>query len=235
VHCQGGQTVHVEKDGRAFVSAWIVRAGRYGEREQWALENGVAGGGFHEVPDLSPCGTKEQIRNVVERGFPGDPPGRLAIFTGQLWALRDTIQPGDLIVMPMKTTKRLAIGECRSGYRFRGDEPDPNRRHTVEVDWKTSNVSRASVKDDLLNTLNGAMTVFQASKNNADARLRELLRSGVDPGRGMATQTTPEQPEIRQVPPAVVDDVSIPRLRRHSSPSGTGSSRTWRRTSASTS
>jgi restriction system protein len=33
------------------VTAWIIRASRHGEREQWALENALAGGGFRTVMD----------------------------------------------------------------------------------------------------------------------------------------------------------------------------------------
>lgn len=35
------------------MTAWGVRAGAHGEREQWALDNAIAGGGFHEFPDLT--------------------------------------------------------------------------------------------------------------------------------------------------------------------------------------
>lgn len=41
--------------------------------------------------------------------------------------------------------------------------------------------SPRAIKDDLLNTINGAMTVFQASKNNAEQRLSRLLETGLDP------------------------------------------------------
>jgi len=39
----------------AVAGAWVIRSGRYGERDQWALDNGVSGGGWKEVPDLTGC------------------------------------------------------------------------------------------------------------------------------------------------------------------------------------
>src|SRR4051812_4132623 len=123
------------------MTAWIIRAGKHGEREQWALANGLAGAGFHEVPDLAPSDTKDKLRGVVDAAFATAPLGRRANFTGQLWALRDSIKPGDLIVMPMKTTKKIAIGECTTGYSFKADEPDQDSRHTIGVDWKVTDVS----------------------------------------------------------------------------------------------
>ena len=41
---------------------------------------------------------------------------------------------------------------------------------------------RSVFKDDLLYTINGGLTIFQAARNNAVARLTEVLNSGVDPG-----------------------------------------------------
>ena len=47
------------------MAAWMVRAGRTGERESWALENQVSGGGFREVGDLISCQTRDEILDVV--------------------------------------------------------------------------------------------------------------------------------------------------------------------------
>lgn len=163
------------------MTAWIIRAGRYGEREQWALESGMSGADYHEVADLTPATTKDKVRAAVSAAFPNAPLGRQANFSGQLWALRDSVKPGDLIVMPLKTTKKIALGIVTGGYTYRPEAPE-DRRHTISVDWKTSEVSRAGIKDDLLNTINGAMTIFQASKHNAEARLRKVMETGLDPG-----------------------------------------------------
>jgi len=89
--------------------------------------------------------------------------------------------------MPMKTTKKIAIGVCTSGYVFRSEEQDFHKRHAICVDWKSTDVSRAAIKDDLLNTLGGAMTIFQASKNNAEDRLRVVMETRIDPGSSSAT------------------------------------------------
>ncbi len=41
--------------------AWVIRAGKYGERDQWALQQGVSGGGWKEFGDLTPYATKEAV------------------------------------------------------------------------------------------------------------------------------------------------------------------------------
>lgn len=179
------------------------------------MGQGVAGGGFHEIGDLTGAESRDEIRAAVQAAYPTAAPGRQHNFTGQLWAMRGTIQPGDLIVTPLKTTKKLALGVCSHGYQYRTDEADSSRRHTIGVDWKRQDVSRAAVKDDLLNTLNGAMTIFQASKNNAEARLRKMIETGVDPGSGAAEPpTTPSTlaPATEDLPGDVVDPTPAPTL-----------------------
>lgn len=198
------------------MAAWIVRAGRIGERDDWALQNSLAGGGFNEVADLTTADSREKVRGAVQAAYPDATPGKQNNFTGQLWALRGTIQPGDLIVLPLKTSKKIALGICTHKYMYRSEETNSARHHVISVDWKRDDISRAAIKDDLLNTLNGAMTIFQASNNNAEARLRAMLTSGEDPGSGAGAQpggasSTTTSP-TDDVPGVVVDPTPAPTL-----------------------
>lgn len=163
------------------MKAWIIRSGVVGERDEWALANGLAGGGFVEWPDLTPVGSRAQLAKIGQELLAGEHPGKIANGVGQMWALRNTIQQGDLIVLPLKTTKNIALGVCTGGYRHLAAQPE-DRRHAVAVEWKRTDVPRSAFKDDLLFTINGALTIFQASRNNAVARLAEVLNGGIDPG-----------------------------------------------------
>ncbi|GGT96175.1 restriction endonuclease [Actinomadura citrea] len=142
----------LEAEG-SVAQAWVVRAGWYGERDQWALEQGWSGGGWREVPDLTDCTTREDLAKVVAATFPTASDGRLNNFIGQMWALRSRIQAGDLLVMPLKTTKQIAFGRVTGAYTYRGDDPDPDKRHVVKVDWKRTDLPRTAVKQDLLFSL----------------------------------------------------------------------------------
>jgi restriction system protein len=170
-----------------MVTAWVIRSGKYGERDSWALNHGYSGGGWEEAPDLTNATTRDQIAEIVTDTYPGSD-ALIANYTGQLWALRGRVQPGDLLVMPMKTTKQIAIGRVTSGYEYLAAEEDPNRRHVVRVDWQRRNLPRAAVKQDLLLTLGSAMSVFAPSKNQAVTRLEHLLDYGTDPGLDYGTE-----------------------------------------------
>lgn len=43
------------------MTAWVVRAGASGERDSWALANGLAGGGFHEIDSMEPMTSRDDI------------------------------------------------------------------------------------------------------------------------------------------------------------------------------
>ena len=173
------------------MSVWVIRAGASGENEDWNLATGRAGVGFPEVGDLTDCATRDDIRALVDAAYPAAPKGRKANFTGQLWALRNTIHNGDLIIMPLKRSGQLVLGTCTSGYNYDADEPDKERRHHIKVDWSQEHISRAVLKDDLVNTLNSALTLFSPSRNHAEQRLRAIKDTGRDPGTAGITAPPP--------------------------------------------
>src|SRR5699024_9504760 len=111
------------------MAAWVIRAGVNGENEDCNLTEGQAGAGFREVDDLSHCMTRDDVRAVVEAAYPDAPKGRSANFTGQLWALRHTVQVGDLIILPLKRSGQLALGTCTKTYAYDKTQPDKERRH----------------------------------------------------------------------------------------------------------
>ncbi len=108
--------------------------------------------------------------------------GALPNYTGQLWALRSRIAAGNLMVLPLKTPSQIAFGRVTSGYEYLADEPDPSRRHVLRVDWQRTDVPRTAIKQDLLFILGSALTVFEATRNDAAWRLEQVLLTGIDPG-----------------------------------------------------
>ena len=184
-----------------MATAWVIRSGRYGERDSWALKHGCSGGGWAEVPDLTNVTTREQVAQIVVDTYPGSD-ALIANYTGQLWALRGRVQPRDLLVMPMKTTKQIAIGRVTDGYEYLATEEDPNCRHVVRVNWQRRDLPRTAVKQDLLFTLGSAMSVFAPSKNSAVARLEHLLDHGTDPGQVPPARNAGSKPAV----PAAKDE-----------------------------
>ena len=131
--------------------AWLIRAGKYGERDDFAIENGLSGGGWEGIPDLTGVSNRDDLKEIVRDSWPDAKKGAVAVYAGQLWMLRGRVCVGDLVVLPLKTTSQIALGIVSKEYWYRED-PDPGRRHVVSVNWKRTSIPRTAVKQDLLNT-----------------------------------------------------------------------------------
>lgn len=190
--------------------AWVVRAGRDGEQEQANLDAGAASVGW-SVGDLTSASSREDVRLRMDAAYPDDSPGRLANLTGQVWAFRSQIHPGDVVIMPSKLRPGyLYFGKCTGPYRFRAHELDVERRHQIPVEWQEEPVSKTAIKDDLLYSLNSIMTVFNPTRNNAGERVLALFNTGEDPGSNQPRSAHKQKSVLEPSPPSI--DVSDPDL-----------------------
>lgn len=173
------------------MNAWLIRSGQFGERDNWALENGLAGGGWTQVPSLEACKSREDISEVLFHTYPGEKPAAIRNYVNQLWALKGRVKVGDIVVMPMKSTRTIAIGRCISEYLYIADG-QPSERHAVKVKWEKNDIARSSIKEDLLFSLGAFLTVCSIERNDAVWRLEQVLLTGLDPGSRQASgQKTP--------------------------------------------
>lgn len=160
---------------------WTVRTGRSGERTEWGFANGVVGGGWHDIPDLTHVSDKEQIRAIVSETYGGSK-NQIANVTGQLWSLRSRIQDGDYIVLPIRATSQVAFGQVIGGYKYLAEQNDPGKRHVIQVKWLRTDVPKSLLKQDLLYQLGSALTIFWVGNNDATYRLEQVLKGRPDPG-----------------------------------------------------
>ena len=155
------------------MTAWMVRAGRNGENEDFALEKGLAVIGWDELDDLSGVASFEEMKGVCEKAYPDSKPMRISNFAGQLSIFVLRIGIGDLVVLPLKTRSAVAVGRATGPYRYEPDFPD-GARHVRAVEWIRKDIPRTDLDQDLLLVLQAAMTVCQIRRENVDARLQAL-------------------------------------------------------------
>ena len=161
---------------------WTIRAGKQGERTDWSFRNNVVGGGWHEFPDLTPYKEdREKLRELVSQVIGGSK-GRIANYTGQLWVMINRIQIGDYMVLPIRSTSQVAIGQVVEPYKYLKEELDDSRRHVLGVRWLKTDIPKSQIKQDLLYQMGSALTVFQIGNNDAGYRLEQLLNGKPDPG-----------------------------------------------------
>lgn len=164
----------------SFPKVYLTRAGRVGEDEERALEEGIALIGFEEAADLSGAKDYKDIVRIVERDWPGAKPRAVGNFAGQLWAFALAIEPGHTIVLPRKRTSQIALGKVVGPYEHR--LVGGKLRHVRKVDWIRPDVPRSAFQQDLLYSFGAFMTVCQVTRNDAERRIARVLAGGEDPG-----------------------------------------------------
>jgi len=162
------------------MAVWLVRAGSYGEREEFVLSKGVAAIGWEDLPDLSKISTREELDAFVRQTYPDEKPNTVTNWVGQLWTFLKRIHEKDLIILPLKKSAAIAIGEVTGPYHYRPDFP-PDARHTRAVKWVRTDIPRTSFDQDLLYSFGAYLTVCQIQRNNAEERIRAVLSGKVLP------------------------------------------------------
>lgn len=160
---------------------WLVRAGRAGEQEPFALAHGCAVIGWSRMGDLSVVESREEMIEELRIKDPDASDRRLTNHAAQLWAFAFRIAPGDVAVLPSKVRRTVAVGTVTGPYRYEAGNPS-GARHVRPVDWTRPEVPRDAIGQDLLWSLGASMTICQVGRNAAAERFATILASGVDPG-----------------------------------------------------
>ena len=99
---------------------------------------------------------------------------------------------GDLIVMPVKSQQKLAIGEITGPYRHRDDKA-AGFRHVRPVRWIRTDVDASEFQPDLRSSLGSLLTVCQLSRHEAVQRISEVVARRPDPGwRHVSASVAPD-------------------------------------------
>lgn len=176
----------------------MIRAGKFGETEDIALNNNLAAIGWVEMPDMSSIKSRDELKDLYLQKYPNKKKNAASNHIGQIWALIKRIKPGDLVVMPSKTKASIAIGEVTGPYKYRTDLPE-NCRHTIPVNWKKTDIPRTAFDQDLLYSLGAFMTVCQIKRNNAEVRIKKILEGkGTTVGNANGGGQEPDDFDIEQ-------------------------------------
>lgn len=161
------------------MSVWLVRAGRHGEREELALNSGISELLWHEMPDLSKIESWDELKELFMEVYPDSSKHSAANQIGQIWAFLKRMEIGDLILLPSKFRASIAIGEIKGPYEYRSDL-DNIPMHTRRVKWINTDIPRTAFEQDLLYSMGAFMTVCQIQRNNAEERIKKVLKGKID-------------------------------------------------------
>jgi len=182
------------KSEDGVMAVWVVRAGRKGEREEFALENDQVVVGWDDLPDLSGIEDKDKLWELVDDKYPGEPMGKIRIWTGQLWSFLKRMQVGDMVALPLKESYSVAVGKVKGSYEY-DKEREGWGKHYREVEWLNKDVPRDSFDQDIRFSLGTLLTVGQMRAENAESRIRTLLQRIQESGEAVSEEEyEPELP-----------------------------------------
>lgn len=159
---------------------WIVRGGSKGEREEPALKHNRSIIGWEEAGDFSELKSRNAIREHLKKVYPGWPKGKFVSHASQLDRFVNIISAGDLIIMPRKFQKTVAIGKVLGGYEYisiDGGTPCSTR----SVKWHKHDVQRNKFKEDISKHFKMQGTTAEIKEDSVFKRTLEVVETGEDP------------------------------------------------------
>lgn len=171
------------------MAVWVIRAGGQGQGEDFALEQGLASIDFGFRHSLADFADQSSLREQLTS----------AMAASQLWRFAYEIKDGDMVVLPRKQPKVIAVGKITGDYAYRPDLEGAHGPHTRAVEWRVTDIPRANFDQDLLYSLGGLSTVFQPRADNAETRIERVSQahlSGGPIGDAISTADEPAEPAV---------------------------------------
>ncbi len=193
------------------MTVWVARAGKYGERENLALEGGRAFIGWGELGNLSHINTRDEVLAYVEETYPDMKPGTARNNAGQVFNFLKSFEIGDIFALPLKTRPAIAFGKVVGGYEYISDNPE-DARHSRRVDWTGEPIPRSAFDQDILYSFGSALTVFRVIKNDAEERIKAVIAgkkpvpSKLQPDDGGVTTDDDDILDLEQVARQQISD-----------------------------
>ncbi len=145
------------------------------------LRTGQVAVGWPSVGDLSQCRSRDDVLEVLLESTPEASDRTMTNHATQLWAFVARMRIGDLVVLPLKRQRAVAIGRISGRYRYTVAN-GPDVRHARSVTWMRTEVPRAAIGTDLLASLGAFTTICELRRNRAADRFITLAEVGWDPG-----------------------------------------------------
>ncbi len=163
------------------MAVWLVRAGSHGEYEQKFLQEKRVYLTWEKLAvNLAKLSDREALFAKMTELYRESKPKRLHNWVSQVWPFAHSINKSDLIVLPLKSQPSIYVGEVLDDYHFEPKGPDPFF-HWRSVRWIAEAIPRTHFGQDLLYSFGAFMTVCRIQRNNAEARIETMRKSGWSP------------------------------------------------------
>ena len=152
---------------------WVVKGGRFGEYEDFAINENVVGIDFDLFRSVVGFADRDTLREQLLSELSEDDDGKwVPNAVSQLWRFANELQIGDTVVLPCKQPKVVAVGKITGEYRYEAGGQIP---HVRPVKWDAADIPRANFDQDLLYSFGGQLTLFRVNRANAQERIERVV------------------------------------------------------------
>ena len=149
------------------MAVWTIRGGRVGEYEEAFLEKGVVAVGFGLRSSVVDFTDRDALRAHLGNRSSAD----------QIWRLYNDVENGDMVALPRKLTRQVAVGRISGAYSYQPELVGAGAPHVRPVEWRVTNIPRSHFDRDLLNSFGSLLTVSQPGAPNAEARIASIANA----------------------------------------------------------
>lgn len=144
------------------MTAWVVRGGRRGEYEELFMAESLVAIDYGVVTSVAEFRNRDLLREQLTSRSAAD----------QLWRFAHEIHTGDIVVLPRKSPRVVAMGRVSGDYQYL---PSLEAPHIRPVNWTAPEIPHADFDSDFLNSFGGQGTVYRIRAQDAESRLAEII------------------------------------------------------------
>ena len=139
--------------------------------------------------DIGAMHDRPELIDAMTRQYTDAKPKAIMNWASQVWPFAHEMNRGDLVVVPLKSSRTIQIGEIRGDYHFDARAEDPYY-HWREVEWIGETIPRSNFSTDLLFTFGAFMTICRVKRHNAEERLNNMRSHGWSPETAASISST---------------------------------------------
>ena len=153
---------------------WIIRAGKHGEYELFALENNCVVIHWKQLEDINNMSLDDIKKTGQQHGLSAQ---EIINFSLQPDHFARSIQKEDLVIIPSKINPGyVAVGRVIGDYEYEPDG-DEGTKHRRSVKWLDKEFPKVRFPSDISSALARPLTVYAIKKENCFREIQSLLKS----------------------------------------------------------
>lgn len=159
------------------MALFLARGGKFGENENYFLDNGVVCMLWNELADrdLSAVKSQENLKEILSNTYQDSSKGAISNWAFQIWVHVNKMKVGDLVIFPLKSSGKIAIGKVVSDYIF--DAKKKPYSHIRKIEWIKKDIPRTAFDQDLLYSFGAFVTFCEIVRNDAEKRVKNMLKT----------------------------------------------------------